>query len=104
MSDESFTIAICPRCGGRKVQDELQRRHGGTYCYCQTNKGDPTRCEEVEVIPASAPNVLTADEARLVGRMVLNVSASGFDDDEFGRSSRLRERLSGWAEEERCGE
>lgn len=51
---ERFTIAICPNCGGRQLQTDKQRQHGGTYCYCKTNKGDPTRCEEIEAVAINA--------------------------------------------------
>lgn len=49
---ERWTIYVCPACGAQGVMDELQRRTGGVYCYCRPNKGDPTRCNEVEVVRA----------------------------------------------------
>ena len=43
----------CPECGGWLVGDRLHEEYGGAYCYCKTNKGDPTRCERHEYVPAS---------------------------------------------------
>lgn len=63
---ERFTIAICPACGGRQLQTHVQRKHGGTYCYCKvdgTTKGDPTRCEEIDAVAIAALD-LQGEEGR----------------------------------------
>lgn len=48
-----FVIYICPKCWGRLVGDALHEKHGGAYCYCKPNKGDPTKCERVDVVEVS---------------------------------------------------
>jgi hypothetical protein len=51
---ERFTVGICPKCGGRNLLRDEHRKHGGRYCYCHSNKGEGTRCEEIEVVAISA--------------------------------------------------
>jgi hypothetical protein len=56
-----FTVGICPNCDARKLLGPEHRKHGGLYCYCKSNKGDGTRCEEIEVVAISA---LLSDKAQ----------------------------------------
>lgn len=57
------TLWRCPKCHGMMVGDSLHERYGGGYCYCEPNKGDPTKCERVEVVEEGPHRRAVLEEA-----------------------------------------
>lgn len=75
---------------------ELSRRAVGYPLYLKANSLPADEFERY--VPATSPNVLTPDEARLLARMTINSPA--LTDEEHNASVDLRLRLSTLAEGE----